>query len=138
MPLLTTTMTDDLCEVFIKGSKQGSALAGAYDAMSIAISLGLQYGVPIEKFIEHFKGMNFSPQGIVTSDSDIKFVDSPVDYIARYLEGTPSIEEGVPTTEVSSQSREFGSRCPSCNREDTMVRTGSCMTCQVCGETTGC
>lgn len=73
-----------LGEVFVKMSKQGSTLAGLIDAFSIAVSIGLQYGVPLETFVEKFIGTRFEPAGI-TDDPDIRMAQSVVDYIFRRL-----------------------------------------------------
>ncbi len=71
-------------ELFIKMSKQGSTLAGVMDAFSIAISLGLQYGVPLETFVEKYRNMRFDPQGM-TDDPEIRMAGSIMDYIFRRL-----------------------------------------------------
>jgi ribonucleoside-diphosphate reductase alpha chain len=73
-----------LGEVFLKMSKQGSTLAGIMDAFSVAISIGLQYGVPLETFVGKFINMRFEPAGM-TDDPDIRIATSLVDYIARRL-----------------------------------------------------
>jgi ribonucleoside-diphosphate reductase alpha chain len=71
-------------EIFLKTSKQGSTLAGVMDAFSIAISIGLQYGVPLEAYVEKFINMKFEPSGM-TNDPDIRFASSLVDYVFRRL-----------------------------------------------------
>ncbi len=73
-----------LGEIFLKMSKQGSTLAGMMDAFSIAISIGLQYGVPLEQFVQKFTNMRFEPSGL-TDDSDIRMAQSIMDYIFRRL-----------------------------------------------------
>jgi ribonucleoside-diphosphate reductase alpha chain len=73
-----------LGEVFLKMSKQGSTLAGVMDAFSIAISVGLQYGVPLETYVSKFTNMRFEPAGM-TDDPDIRMASSVVDYIFRRL-----------------------------------------------------
>ncbi len=60
-----------LGEVFLKMSKQGSTLAGVMDAFSVAISIGLQYGVPLETYVGKFTNMRFEPAGM-TDDPDIR------------------------------------------------------------------
>jgi ribonucleoside-diphosphate reductase alpha chain len=75
---------DGLGEIFLKTSKQGSTLAGVMDAFSIAISIGLQYGVPLEAYVEKFVNMKFEPSGM-TNDPDIRFASSLVDYVFRRL-----------------------------------------------------
>ena len=75
---------DGLGEVFLKMSKQGSTLAGVMDALSVSISIALQYGVPLEKYVEKFTNMRFEPAGM-TDDPDIRMASSLVDYIFRRL-----------------------------------------------------
>ncbi|MBO0871585.1 MAG: vitamin B12-dependent ribonucleotide reductase, partial [Micromonosporaceae bacterium] len=75
---------DGLGEVFLKMSKQGSTLAGVMDAFSVAISIGLQYGVPLETFVNKFTNMRFEPAGM-TDDPDIRMATSVMDYIFRRL-----------------------------------------------------
>jgi ribonucleoside-diphosphate reductase alpha chain len=55
---------DGLGEVFLKLGKQGSTLAGVMDAFSIAVSVGLQYGVPLETYVEKFTNLRFEPAGL--------------------------------------------------------------------------
>ena len=73
-----------LGEVFLKLGKQGSTLAGVMDAFSIAVSIGLQYGVPLETFVEKFTNLRFEPSGM-TDDQDIRMAQSMMDYIFRRL-----------------------------------------------------
>ncbi|MFG6196864.1 vitamin B12-dependent ribonucleotide reductase [Nonomuraea sp. JJY05] len=75
---------DGLGEVFLKMSKQGSTLAGVMDAFSVAISIGLQYGVPLETYMSKFVNMRFEPAGM-TDDPDIRMATSVMDYIFRRL-----------------------------------------------------
>ena len=75
---------DGLGEVFLKMSKQGSTLAGVMDAFSIAVSIGLQYGVPLETYVSKFTNMRFEPAGM-TDDPDIRMAASVMDYIFRRL-----------------------------------------------------
>ncbi len=71
-------------EVFLRMSKQGSTLAGVMDAFSVAISIGLQYGVPLETYVSKFINMRFEPAGL-TDDPDIRMAASVMDYIFRRL-----------------------------------------------------
>ncbi|MCW2529333.1 MAG: ribonucleoside-diphosphate reductase, adenosylcobalamin-dependent, partial [Pseudonocardiales bacterium] len=73
-----------LGEVFLKLGKQGSTLAGVMDAFSIAVSIGLQYGVPLETYVEKFTNLRFEPAGM-TDDPDIRMAQSMMDYIFRRL-----------------------------------------------------
>jgi ribonucleoside-diphosphate reductase alpha chain len=75
---------DGLGEVFLKLGKQGSTLAGVMDAFSIAISIALQYGVPLETYVQKFTNMRFDPAGM-TDDPDIRMAQSVMDYIFRRL-----------------------------------------------------
>ncbi len=75
---------DGLGEVFLKLGKQGSTLAGVMDAFSIAISIALQYGVPLETYVQKFTNMRFEPAGL-TDDPDIRMAQSVLDYIFRRL-----------------------------------------------------
>jgi len=75
---------DGVGEVFLKLGKQGSTLAGVMDAFSMAISISLQYGVPLEKWVEKFTNMRFEPAGI-TDDPDIRMASSVMDYVFRRL-----------------------------------------------------
>ena len=73
-----------LGEVFLKLGKQGSTLAGVMDAFSIAVSIGLQYGVPLQTFVEKFTNLRFEPAGM-TDDQDIRMAQSMMDYVFRRL-----------------------------------------------------
>jgi ribonucleoside-diphosphate reductase alpha chain len=75
---------DGIGEVFLKLGKQGSTLAGVMDAFSIAISVGLQYGIPLESYVAKFTNMRFDPAGI-TDDPDVRMAASVMDYIFRRL-----------------------------------------------------
>ena len=72
-------------EIFIKISKEGSAISGFCQAFCRAFSLALQYGLTIEESVVRFKGMKFEPNGR-TSNPDIPNADSIIDYVARYIE----------------------------------------------------
>ena len=75
---------DGLGEVFIKMSKQGSTLAGVMDAFSVAVSIALQYGVPLEAYVSKFVNMRFDPAGM-TDDPDVRMAQSVMDYLFRRL-----------------------------------------------------
>jgi ribonucleotide reductase alpha subunit len=94
---------DGVGEVFLKLGKQGSTLAGVMDAFSIAISVGLQYGIPLESYVAKFTNMRFEPAGI-TDDADIRMASSVMDYIFRrlaldHLPYEQRAELGILTTE---------------------------------------
>jgi ribonucleoside-diphosphate reductase alpha chain len=75
---------DGVGEVFLKLGKQGSTLAGVMDAFSMAISVGLQYGIPLESYVGKFTNMRFEPAGL-TDDPDVRIASSVMDYIFRRL-----------------------------------------------------
>ncbi len=83
---MTSGAHDDgeLGEVFLKLGKQGSTLAGVMDAFSIAVSIGLQYGVPLETYVSKFTNLSFEPAGL-TDDADVRMSKSIMDYIFRRL-----------------------------------------------------
>jgi ribonucleoside-diphosphate reductase alpha chain len=94
---------DGIGEVFLKLGKQGSTLAGVMDAFSMAISVGLQYGIPLESYVAKFTNMRFEPAGI-TDDPDIRMASSVMDYIFRrlaldHLSYDERSELGILTTE---------------------------------------
>jgi ribonucleoside-diphosphate reductase alpha chain len=71
-------------ELFLKVAKQGSTLAGIMDGFAIAVSLGLQFGVPLRTFVEKFTNVRFEPAGM-TDDRELRFATSLLDYIFRRL-----------------------------------------------------
>ena len=74
-----------LAEVFIDMHKEGSAFRSLMNNFAIAISIGLQYGVPLEEFVEAFTFTRFEPSGIVEGNDAIKMATSIIDYIFREL-----------------------------------------------------
>jgi ribonucleoside-diphosphate reductase alpha chain len=74
-----------LAEVFIDMHKEGSAFRSLMNNFAIAISIGLQYGVPLEEYVEAFTFTRFEPQGIVEGNEAIKMATSMLDYIFREL-----------------------------------------------------
>jgi ribonucleoside-diphosphate reductase alpha chain len=94
-------------EIFIRVSKQGSTLAGIMDSFAIAISHGLQYGVPLRSYVEAFTGMRFEPAGM-TDDPDIRIATSLMDYLfrrlaLRYLSDAERAELGIFSVEERTQ-----------------------------------
>jgi ribonucleoside-diphosphate reductase alpha chain len=75
---------DGLGEIFVKLGKQGSTLAGVMDAFSMSISVGLQYGIPLEFYVSKFQNLRFEPAGM-TDDPDIRMASSVLDYLFRRL-----------------------------------------------------
>ncbi|CUT00055.1 vitamin B12-dependent ribonucleotide reductase [Candidatus Kryptobacter tengchongensis] len=151
-------------EIFITMSKEGSTLSGLMDAFATAISLALQYGVPLKVLVDKFSHMRFEPSGF-TNNPDIPIAKSIIDYIFRWLGKkflTPDEQpSNVDYTDIlngiySSQVEKVGLRneaiekyekqifesqsdappCPSCGT--IMQRAGSCYVCPNCGSTSGC
>jgi ribonucleoside-diphosphate reductase alpha chain len=107
---------DGLGEVFLKLGKQGSTLAGVMDAFSIAISIALQYGVPLETYVQKFTNMRFEPAGL-TDDPDIRMAQSMLDYIFRrlaldYLPFETRSAMGIHTAQERTRQLETGSYHP--------------------------
>ena len=154
-------------DIFVDIAKEGTTLAGLMNSFMISVSLGLQYGVPLEVYVSKFSHMRFEPSGL-TNDADIRVAKSIVDYIFRwmgkkFLTSEQQEEAGILTAEVkarlaqayaageaSEPSHEAPPRGQTAlfnNWEDavecakcggSMVRTGSCYTCRDCGTNTGC
>jgi len=104
---------DGLGELFLKFGKQGSTLGGIMDAFSIAVSIGLQYGVPLETFVEKFTNLRFEPAGS-TDDPDIRMAQSIMDYVFRrlaldYLDFETRSYLGIHTAAERSRHLETGS-----------------------------
>ena len=74
-----------LGEIFIDMHKEGAAFRSLMNNFAIAVSIGLQYGVPLEEFVEAFTFTRFEPQGIVKGNDTIKMSTSILDYIFREL-----------------------------------------------------
>jgi ribonucleoside-diphosphate reductase alpha chain len=96
-------------EIFLTDiGKEGSTMRGLLNAFATAISLGLQYGVPLETFVQKFSYMRFEPEGM-TRNPEIPFAKSMPDYImrwlaSRFIEDTETLEElGIMTQEVRSK-----------------------------------
>ncbi|NBM14141.1 vitamin B12-dependent ribonucleotide reductase [Streptomyces sp. GC420] len=116
---------DGLGEVFLKMSKQGSTLAGMMDAFSIAVSVGLQYGVPLETYVSKFTNMRFEPAGM-TDDPDVRMAQSIVDYIFRrlaldFLPFETRSALGIHSAEERQRHLETGSYEQSVDDEDVDV-----------------
>jgi ribonucleoside-diphosphate reductase alpha chain len=96
-------------EIFLTDiGKEGSTMRGLLNAFATAISLGLQYGVPLETFVRKFSYMRFEPEGI-TGNPEIPFAKSLPDYImrwlaSRFIEDTETLEDlGILTAEVRAK-----------------------------------
>ena len=104
---------DGLGELFLKFGKQGSTLAGVMDSFAIAVSIGLQYGVPLETFVEKFTNLRFEPAG-PTDDPDIRMAQSIMDYVFRrlaldYLDFETRSFMGIHTADERARHLETGS-----------------------------
>ena len=115
---LTAGTYDDgrLGELFLKFGKQGSTLAGVMDAFSIVTSVALQYGVPLETFVEKFTNMRFEPAGM-TDDPDVRMAQSLMDYVFRrlaldYLDFDTRSYMGIHSAEERARQLETGSYAP--------------------------
>jgi ribonucleoside-diphosphate reductase alpha chain len=107
---------DGLGEVFLKLGKQGSTLAGMMDAFSLAISIALQYGVPLQTYVEKFTNMRFEPAGL-TDDPDVRMAQSIMDYVFRrlaldYLDFDTRAALGIYTAQERVRHVETGSYTP--------------------------
>ena len=155
-----------LGEIFLDMHKEGAAFRSLLNCFAIAVSLGLQYGVPLEEFVDAFIFTRFEPNGIVLGHDHIKIATSVIDFIFRdlafnYLRrgdlvqvkpsdlittGTLETPGKVKTAEEAADSSQHsfarqigyeGDPCPECGHF-TLVRNGSCLKCETCGSTTGC
>ena len=115
---LTASTYDDgrMGELFLKFGKQGSTLAGVMDAFSIAVSIGLQYGVPLDTYVEKFSNLRFEPAGL-TDDPDVRMAQSIMDYVARrlaldYLDFETRSALGIYSAEERARQLETGSYTP--------------------------
>jgi ribonucleotide reductase alpha subunit len=139
-----------LGEIFLSGiGKDGSTLKGVLEGWAIAISMGLQYGVPLEKFANKFSYMRFEPEGL-TSNPEIRVAHSILDYVIRWLVSKFSDEEvkqefGINTKQAKElkeldkpQNGRVIVEGKVCECGATMLRTGTCYSCPQCGKTTGC
>ena len=161
---ITVGMYDDgkPGEIFLVMAKEGSAISGLMDSFATAISLALQYGVPLKVLIDKFSHVRFEPSGH-TGNQEVPFAKSIVDYIFRWLaskflsteeqlqagvhvqekanapgsEETPRNAETKPLTDLKSMyAMDDAPTCAGCG--SIMVRNGSCYKCMNCGETSGC
>jgi ribonucleoside-diphosphate reductase alpha chain len=155
-------------DIFVDIAKDGTTMAGLMNSLMIAVSMGLQYGVPPEVYVSKLSHMRFEPSGL-TNDADIRAAKSIVDYIFRWFGKkflTPEQQEeaGILSPEVKARLAEryaSGDAAPAAPAESPppgqtalfnswedavecakcggrMVRTGSCYTCRDCGTNTGC
>ncbi|MDR2073033.1 MAG: adenosylcobalamin-dependent ribonucleoside-diphosphate reductase [Spirochaetaceae bacterium] len=186
-----------LGEIFLDMHKEGAAFRSLLNSFAIAVSLGLQYGVPLEEYVDAFTFSRFEPNGTVQGHDYVKMATSVIDYIFRdlaisYLKRTDLgqikpedlLSTGTKDETTDKTGLEFerpetkhrrpgiprrgieygtvhaapaggapeetaqriiqarlkgyeGDPCPSCGSL-TLVRNGTCMKCDTCGNTTGC
>jgi ribonucleoside-diphosphate reductase alpha chain len=130
-------------ELWLCMSKEGSTLGGLCDALGVAISLGLQYGVPLAALVEKYSLTRFEPMGM-TSNPDIPTAQSIVDYIFRwlgkkFLGECAVVERNIEVQHQLSPLRRTNGHaplCPECG--NLMVQTGTCSACPACGTSGGC
>ena len=94
-------------DIFVDIAKEGTTLAGLMNSFMIAVSLGLQYGVPLEVYVSKFAHMRFEPSGL-TNDADIRVAKSIVDYVfrwmgKRFLDTDKQAELGIMSPEVKAR-----------------------------------
>jgi len=138
---LRTGEYDDgtLGEIFIDLHKEGATFRSLMNCFAMAVSTGLQHGVPLEKFVDLFTFTRFEPQGLVEGHPNIKFATSIVDYLFRVL-GVEYLKMSdlaqVPPTSAPASSSSDAPVCGACG--NITVRNGTCYRCLNCGGTTGC
>ena len=113
-------------ELFITMAKEGSTIGGLMDAFGTAVSMSLQYGVPLEDYVRKFSHMRFEPQGY-TKNPDIRIAKSLIDYIFRWLGITflPGYKEasmGVLPAATSERGSAAGSPVGSTRQRSATVR----------------
>lgn len=152
-------------EIFIVMSKEGSTISGVMDAFATAVSLALQYGVPLKVLVDKFTHTRFEPSGF-TNNKQIPIAKSVMDYIFRWLAlkflpeetatGTAVVESPKEINEEDTKSQKSETEkqtieqteklvyvsqadAPPCHEcGSIMVRSGSCYKCFECGATSGC
>src|SRR5262249_6443342 len=97
-------------DIFVDIAKEGTTLAGLMNSFMIAVSIGLQYGVPLEVYVSKFSHMRFEPSG-PTHDPDIRVAKSIVDYVFRwmgkkFLSADQQEEAGILSAEVKARMAE--------------------------------
>ena len=140
-------------ELFIRMAKEGSTVSGLMDSFATAVSLALQYGVPLRVLCDKFSHTRFEPSGW-SGNPKIGYAKSIMDYLFRWLElrflkGEQGLlfelpKPAQPQREVTSvveglgQVVELGDAPPCQFCGSLMVRNGSCYRCMTCGSTSGC
>ncbi len=147
-------------EIFLVMAKEGSTLSGMVDAFATAISIALQYGVPLETLVQKFIHTRFEPCGF-TQNRQIRIAKSITDYVFRWLASKflskeiqlaagivrPEPEDGANGSGAGDSSpaqppealflqQQDAPSCADCG--SLMARNGTCYQCLNCGSTTGC
>jgi ribonucleoside-diphosphate reductase alpha chain len=147
-------------EIFAVMAKEGSVVSGLMDCFATAVSIGLQYGVPLKVFINKYSHTRFEPYGF-TNNPEIPIAKSISDYIFRwlgkkYLDDSEQIDISNDTSDLNDfekanlekqmktlrqeklvfKTQADAPPCSACG--SIMVRNGSCYKCLNCGETSGC
>ncbi len=150
-------------ELFITMAKEGSTVSGLMDSFATAISLSLQYGVPLKVLADKFSHTRFEPSGF-TNNPDLPIAKSITDYIFRWLSLKFLPQEGQTESMMETEAKKVASAAPQApsknfvpmasevnaaflNQADAppcsvcgtiTVRNGACYKCHNCGATTGC
>ena len=123
-------------ELFISVSKEGSTIGGTLDALGIATSIALQYGVPLEELCEKFEQTRFEPAGF-TENPEIRTCFSIVDYIFRFMRLRYLPESVVKSAEDKQPVGSLDSPpCAICGNLTNLI--GRCQLCPTCGASGGC
>ena len=134
----------NIAEVFIRMYKDGSTVGGLMDCLAICMSWMAQHGVLTKNLLVKLVGTKFDPMGL-TQNPDIRFAQSPVDYISRYLlQQMSSAAKKVDFKVVQNQQKTDKKKNPAligppCTKCGAITEPkGSCFTCPNCGEQSGC
>lgn len=143
-----------LGEIFVDMHKEGATMRSLMNCLAIAVSTGLQYGVPLEAFVDKFTFTRFEPQGVVEGDDNVKMSTSIIDYIFRMLavhySGRTDLAHVKPVEpaehdthaanpEGSDTGQTVVNDAPACNVcGHITVRNAACYRCLNCGNSMGC
>jgi ribonucleoside-diphosphate reductase alpha chain len=145
---LTLGYYDDgaIGEMFLTLAKEGSAERALLGALCQAVSVGLQYGVPLDKFLDKWQGTRFDPAGF-TGREDIRSATSPLDLVAKKIrklleevrepfDVVRGVDQPLPLVPIAEATAlPLESLSPCCGA--TYRTTGTCKTCSNCGATSG-
>jgi ribonucleoside-diphosphate reductase alpha chain len=109
-----------LGEIFLDMHKEGAAYRSLLNAFSIAVSLGLQHGVPLEEFVEAFIFTRFEPNGMVTGNPYVKMTTSVVDYVFRELAITYLGRHDLAQVSPESLKSDVSEKMPQFESEETI------------------